>query len=380
MSLFLFDSYVEESATAIDNVDCSLPVSVSGSLNTEVAGVYTIVYSATDAAGNEGCTERTIEVKERRPFISTWNTVNSGISENNQVSISVCSYPTPTYTIDWGDGYTEEVMTNNVTHTYDATGIYTIKLYSDDPIALCLSGLTSSSDILKMLSIEQWGDIKWQSFDYAFSGAENLSVNASDSPDLSNVITTAGMFINVANFNSNLSSWNVSNVQNMNNMFKGAASFNQDISSWDVSSVEDMSAMFYRATMFDQDISSWDVSSVEDMTAMFTETSSFNQDISSWDVSSVTDMSSMFSDATSFNQNIGIWNVTKVENFENFLNNISLSSDNYDALLIGWSSQQVQSDLAFDGGNSEYSAALAAARQSLIDSFNWTITDGGQAN
>ena len=40
---------------------------------------------------------------------------------------------------------------------------------------------------LKLLTIEQWGTGKWTSMDSAFRGCSNLTVHATDTPDLSNV-------------------------------------------------------------------------------------------------------------------------------------------------------------------------------------------------
>jgi len=56
-----------------------------------------------------------------------------------------------------------------------------------------------------------------------------------------------------------------------------------------------------------------------------------------------------------------------------------LSLANYNALLISWSAQSLQSGVVFSGGSSKYSAGTAAtARQHMITSHGWTITDGGQ--
>ncbi len=55
-----------------------------------------------------------------------------------------------------------------------------------------------------------------------------------------------------------------------------------------------------------------------------------------------------------------------------------LSTENYDNLLMGWSQQELQPNVDFHAGNSRYSFSdPAVARQSIIDTFNWTITDGG---
>jgi hypothetical protein len=56
---------------------------------------------------------------------------------------------------------------------------------------------------------------------------------------------------------------------------------------------------------------------------------------------------------------------------------VSLSTQNYDALLIGWSSLTLQSGVSFDGGGSQYSSGAQSARNVLTDVFNWSISDGG---
>jgi surface protein len=91
-------------------------------------------------------------------------------------------------------------------------------------------------------------------------------------------------------------------------------------------------------------------------------------------------MKLMLSGAKAFDQDISDWDVSNVANMAGLLQDAGLSTENYDALLIGWASQALQSDFYFDGGSSQYSAgAAAAARQTLIDTFGWIVTDGGLA-
>ena len=76
---------------------------------------------------------------------------------------------------------------------------------------------------------------------------------------LSSVKNMAGMFYGAANFNQDISAWNVSNVENMENMFAGAKSFNADISKWDISNVKNFKNILEGAESFNQNLSSWKV-------------------------------------------------------------------------------------------------------------------------
>jgi hypothetical protein len=87
-------------------------------------------------------------------------------------------------------------------------------------------------------------------------------------------------------------------------------------------------------------------------------------------------MSWMFRDAIAFDQDIGGWDVSDITDASLMFDGVKLSTPNYDALLIGWDVQALQSGVQFDGGNSNYCAG-AAARQDMIDTYSWDITDGG---
>ena len=199
--------------------------------------------------------------------------------------------------------------------------------------------------------------------------------------DVSNVNNMSYMFYNANTFNQPISSWNVSNVINMSNMFSFARSFNQSIENWNVSNVTNMSNMFWQANSFDQPIGSWNVSKVNNMSYMFFNATAFNQPIGSWNVGNVTNMYSMFPGANAFNQPIGDWNVSNVNDMRDMFYNAGLSTANYDALLIGWSTISPNENplklyLSFSGGNSKYCNGTTA-RSSIISTYGWTITDAG---
>ncbi|PSQ84236.1 MAG: hypothetical protein BRD40_01375, partial [Bacteroidetes bacterium QS_1_65_9] len=321
----------------------------------------------------------TITVSVGEPFITTWETTSANESITIPTENSSVDYD---FEVDWGDGTTEMITGSDPdpSHTYSSAGTHTVEITGTFPrIFLDAFGDGDEINARKLQSINQWGSIQWESMEAAFMGAENMTHNANGAPDLKGVTDMSSMFNGANNFNGEIGDWDVSTVTDMGFMFDGAISFDQDIGGWDVSSVTNMGAMFQSARSFDQDIGDWDVSNVTDMGFMFNRAYNFNQDLSGWDVSSVANMKNMFSDATSFDQDISGWEVSNVNNFNEFLIRAELSPSNYDALLTGWEALDLESDLNFHAGESQYTPAAADERQAIIDAHNWTISDGGLA-
>ncbi|SHJ97063.1 BspA family leucine-rich repeat surface protein, partial [Aequorivita viscosa] len=124
------------------------------------------------------------------------------------------------------------------------------------------------------------------------------------------------------------------------------------------------------------DVSNWNVENVTNVNSMFDNASAFNGDVSNWNVINVSDMSYMFNGASSFNGDVSNWNVTNVTHMELMFHGVTLSRANYDALLEGWSTQTLQSNIDFHAGNSTYCAT--AARDVLTNGPNyWSVIDGG---
>ncbi len=367
-------------------------------------------------------------------FITTWDT--SLGTPGTTITIPTYTGETYNYDVDWdNDGTFDEFgIVGDVTHDYGSAGIYTVAIRGTFPRIYFNNG----GDREKILTIEHWGINLWTSMAQAFYGCENLNITnlAIDNPNLSNVTDMSNMFENnnvfngditgwdVSNvttleytfddcwvFDQDLDGWEVSNVTNMAGLFYDAKAFNQNLNSWDVSKVTSMAEMFYGAEAFDGNINSWNVGNVEDMYFMFSSSLSFNQNISGWNTSKVTDMTAMFSDITIFNQDLGAWDVGKVEVMSSMFSNttgfdqdlgawdissatsmkrmffgITLSTANYDALLIGWNTDtsgvvadgidDIPSNITFHGGNSKFCLGKVA-RDDFSTNYTWNITDTG---
>ncbi|MCK5862852.1 MAG: DUF5011 domain-containing protein, partial [Candidatus Hydrogenedentes bacterium] len=77
MTLALGDAYVEPGATALDNFDGDVSASIvtTGTVNVDVFGVYSVVYTVTDSSGNTATAKRTVYVRDELAEAAqdTWN-------------------------------------------------------------------------------------------------------------------------------------------------------------------------------------------------------------------------------------------------------------------------------------------------------------------
>jgi len=262
-------------------------------------------------------------------FIIEVNTSKTGVSNNNQFQFTgaegdydVIAKQNDIVVANFND------LSNQETITLPSSGIYVLEVSAKEVNGFNRIRFNNGGDKLKITDIKQWGTIVWSSFERAFYGCSNMLTTATDVP-------------------------NLSLVTNMSIMFWSASSANPDTLNWDVSSVINMQFMFYFASSANPNTTNWDVSSVTNMRRMFFSASSANPNTSNWDVSSVTDMDRMF-----YNTNLSVENLT--------------------ACYENWSQLNLQQNVAFSAGNTKYNASGQAGRDILVNTYNWTITDGGQ--
>jgi surface protein len=343
------------------------------------------------------------------PFISTWRTTNTstGSSTSTQVKLPLVSTGTYNFVVNWGDGNQDTITVWNqaeTTHTYAATGDYTVTITGT------ITGFAfgGAGDLLKILTVSQWGSIIFKAQSTTFGGVfrncTNLNVTATDRPifesgqqigffqgcsslvfnssinswNVSPITNLASFFFNCTLFNQPLSNWNVSNVTSLSQTFQGSA-FNQNINTWNVNNVTNMDRTF-RSCPFNQPLNSWNLNGVTITRGMFAQNTAFNQDISGWDVSTVqtfgTTGEGMFRGATAFNQNIGSWNVSAGTSFVDFMRdktNLNYSASNLDAIYNGWTNRSLATGITISFGTIKYTTSGQAGRD-LLTRTNATVT------
>ena len=84
-------------------------------------------------------------------FITTWRTA----ANNETVTIPIAVWETYSYTVDWGDGSTDNTLyTAPATHTFASPGDYQISISGQFP-QIRFGGEQ------QLISIDQWGDMQW---------------------------------------------------------------------------------------------------------------------------------------------------------------------------------------------------------------------------
>jgi len=353
----------------------------------------------------------TVTPTPSRPFafVSTWNTLSTstGSSTASQIRLPLILGGTYNFTVNWGDGTSNNITSWNqadVTHTYTITGIKNITITGT------IKGweFNNSGDRLKITNISNWGplDMNVTGSSRNFNGCANLNITTGGSPvmptnctgmfegcsalvgigindfNMATVTNTSYMFSSCLFFNAPINNWNTSSVTNMSGMFFGATSFNQQIGTWNTSKVTNMSSMFNGASSFNQPLNAWNTSAVTNMSSMFAGTGQYNQSMSSWDTSKVTNMSSMFFNAFAMDQNISMWNISLVTSMTDILRGAGkFSQTNYHALLNSWGNgtTPIQNNvtLTVDQEYSSTNATIVSRRLYLINTKNWNIIDFG---
>jgi hypothetical protein len=178
--------------------------------------------------------------------------------------------------------------------------------------------------------IKNWGTLKFGSGYRAFWGCTGLVFTATDIPDTSACTTFEGFGfgLQVATTIPNMDQWDLDLVTSMKNAFQGAWVFNFDLSTLSLPLVNNTQSMLRDCFAFDHSLADFNMSSVTGLLA------------------------------------------------DDMLRNCGMSILNYDATLIGWAAQTVQSGVTLGADGLQYTLGGAAetARDTLVNApNNWNI-------
>ncbi|WP_220473640.1 BspA family leucine-rich repeat surface protein [Flagellimonas taeanensis] len=229
-----------------------LSLATGKQLDFETATAYNITVQVSDGLATtednvvilvEDVEEVTDPANDPNAFITIWKTD----ANNEEIVIGTYNAYTYNYTIHWGDGSSEQITSSEpVSHVYAMAGNHTVVIQGEFPAIRYIDGVTTSS---KLLSIEQWGAITWKSMNRAFAYCTNMTYNATDIPNLSQVSNMAYAFYRTDAFNGAIGDWDTSHVTDMSYMFQEAAAFDQNLGGWSISNVTNMSNMFNNSGM-----------------------------------------------------------------------------------------------------------------------------------
>jgi hypothetical protein len=291
-------------------------------------------------------------------FEFTVKTDNAGTSNTDQFTFPLVSGGTYDFTVYASDGtvfHCNDYTANTMTFDGGA-GTYTVRVVGT------LSGWTfnDGGDKSKLTNISQLGIFNSGNQMGVFYGCSNLTITATDVMDMTGNTSMWAFFKGCSAITTipSLSLWDWSNITILNSCFDGASNFNQDLSNINLTATHISGSLrfvlddclLFNSPLFDIP------SGATDLTNFLKGAVSFDRDLSTLDMSAITDATNM-------------------------LNGVTLSTANYDATLIGWVAQSLQSSVTLNFGTSTWSVGEAGqARYDMISTKSWTITDGGQAD
>jgi surface protein len=215
------------------------------------------------------------------------------VASNTQTTIDIPYVQGTSFTVDWGDGFTETNTGSNnrtISHTYNdgnnnnvTNPTVSINAQGDvNPLTGFNFSQSGGGSRTLLIDIPAWGNTPFTYVQGLLSGCSNLNtLSATDAPILSTSNFNSMLSGTGTLGNADLTSWDVSSATYTGYMFSGSQ-FNGNISNWDVSNVTNMAYMF-SSSVFTGDLTNWDVSNVATSNHMFNGGSS-NPDIAGWDM------------------------------------------------------------------------------------------------
>ena len=236
------------------------------------------------------------------------------------------------------------------------------------------------------------------------------------------------MFTNCTAFNQPIEKWNVSRITIFGGMFGGASNFNQPLGRWDMSSATNIGGMFSGATRFRQPVSEWNVFNVVQGNQIFVN-AQYNQNICGWDIRKCATLAAAISShmgVENYSAALIAWaaladddlrtqaitafasasggtattvtsanhgmvagsrvNISGTTNYNGDYNVVSTSVNTTFVIPVAFVANDATGTMrnrrarnVVLSAGPRYTSAAASARDTLVNTYGWVITDGGPA-
>ncbi len=295
-------------------------------------------------------------------------------AEADTFQLPLVSGGTYDFHVDWGDSSSSDITVYNhadTNHSYSGAGTY------DVVITGTITGweFNNGGDKTLIYDISEWGPLAFGNLnDYHFYGCSNLTISATDAPNLTGTESLLGTFRSCTSITT------------------------IDVSEWDTSDVDDMRTAFrYLNSLTSLDLSGLDISSLtkaEDMLMSTTlPTSDYDDLLVSWSAQAAT-AAYIFSGGNSKYTQTSVDSGTTdgttsdklVQSGQNFETTVTVNDivhnttdDTYAKITVIDSNTtlSLSVDIMISGETFVIQSSAAAKARQAWQAKGWTITDGG---
>jgi surface protein len=317
-------------------------------------------------------------ILRQKAFVSQWDTrnISAGSSTDTQIKLPLVVGGTYNCRVYWGDGTVDHITAYDqadVTHTYAAAGIYTIRITGT------ITGwkFNNGGDKLKITALNRLGCLRLGNAGDNFYGCTNMvcvcPIRIIDADITSLVYAFADCYL----FNPPVFTVVAPSVTSCYGMCFGALIFNPSIFSLNVAVATNLGYLVGNAALFNPASFYIYAPLLDNMLAMFYGATKFNKPLTDLDTSAVTTMQLMLALCTDFNQSLASFSIPLVTTMANALIGVTLSPSNYGATLTAWAAGSVQDSVSAHMGSSKYPLSAKTDRDHLTTTHSWTITDNG---
>jgi len=284
--------------------------------------------------------------------------------------------------VDWGDGNSDTITAYDdaaATHTYATAGEYTVTisgtmtLWSYQPL-----GFPASRNLIT--AVTNWGDVGITTLDDAFYSCFGLASVAAGCWE------TSGANYSEAFRDCPLASIPTGFITSAPNVTNGSQLFfGTDLTALPSDLFDNLAALQAGNSMFQNCTSLMTIpagvfdslTALADISIMFAGCTSLTALPDNLFANSpLTTAVGVFINLSSLTDlDFGGWNWSNVTNASLFLSGATINTTDYNNSWIGIDAQSLQSSVAFHGGNSVATGAGLTARNNVISTYGWTVTD-----